>query len=302
MSTHSQLDATKPAAPGALPTAGTPAGEVEAFYEGYVEHHVPYHLSPRGLKGFVLRFLPYWSWREWRFWRRWVPAGSRLLDLGCARGREIFRERAQLCVGADIARSALQDCSRHYDLAVQAILGGIPFRSDSFDCVVSSHVLGHIPAAAKDGVIAEIARVLKPGGRSLHVIETDSRHRFVELAKRDPALYQRHLIEPDGHVGLELGWEAIERFARHGLRCLSCEKMEAGPIHPRLLLKWFDNEYAARHPEIGGEVERARRTIASPLRLALAEIRLGLHHQLNAHSAPLEDAMFIAAVFEKTAR
>jgi SAM-dependent methyltransferase len=296
---HSRLHAAKKTAPAAVPAAAAPAGEVEAFYEDYVEHHVPYHRSPRGLKGLVLRFLPYWSWREWRFWRRWTPAGSRLLDLGCARGREIFRERARLCVGADIARSALIDCNRHYDLAVQTLLGGIPFRSNSFDCVVSSHVLGHIPREDKDAVIAEIARVLKPGGRSLHVIETDSRHPFVELAKRDAALYQRHLIEPDGHVGLELGWEVIERFARHGLRCLGCEKMEAGPIHPRLLLKWFDNEYAARHPEIGREVERARSAIASPLRLAFIEMRLGLHHRLHAHNAPLENAMFIAAVFEK---
>jgi len=299
MSGRAQVDATKPSAPRAGPAAAAPAAQIEAFYEGYVEHHVPYHRSPRGLKGFVLRFLPYWSWREWRFWRRWTPAGSRLLDLGCARGREIFRERARLCVGADIARSALYDCSRHYDLAVQTLLDGIPFRSGSFDCVVSSHVMGHIPADAKDAVIAEIARVLKPGGRSLHVIETDSRHAFVELAKRDPVLYQRHLIDPDGHVGLELGWEVIERFARHGLRCLGCEKMEAGPIHPRLLLKWFDNEYATRHPEIGREVQRARRTLQSPLRLALTEMRLGLHHQLNAHNAPLERALFIAAVFEK---
>jgi hypothetical protein len=77
--------------------------------------------------------------------------------------------------------------------------------------------------------------------------------------------------------------------------------MEAGPIHPRLLLKWFDNEYAARHPEIGRGVERARRAVASPLRLALTEMRLGLHHRIHAHRAPLENAMFIAVVFEKAA-
>jgi SAM-dependent methyltransferase len=300
MGSPSQLDETKPAATAALPLDDTTAAGVEAFYEGYVEHHVPYHRSPRGLKGWVLRFLPYWSWREWRFWRRWTPAGARLLDLGCARGREIFRERARLCVGADIARSALQECGRHYDLAVQTMLGGIPFRSESFDCVVSSHVMGHIPAEDKEAVVGEIARVLKRGGRSLHVIETDSRHPFVELAKQDPALYQRHLIDPDGHVGLELAPDVVARFARHGLRCLDCERMEAAAIHPRLLLKWFDNEYAARHPEIGREVERARRTVASPLRLALAEMRLGFSHRLHARTAPLEKAQFIAAVFEKT--
>ena len=283
---------------GSTAAQGPPA-EVEAFYEDYVEHHVPYHRSPRGLKGFVLRFLPYWSWREWRFWRRWTPAGAVLLDVGCARGREIFREQARLCIGADIAPSALAECARHYDIAVQAMLGGIPFRSNSFDCVVSSHVMGHIPAADKDAVIAEIARVLKPGGRSLHVIETDSKHPFVELAKQNPALYQRHLIDQDGHVGLEPAPRVIERFARHGLRCVYHETMEAGPIHPRLLLKWFDNEYAGLHAEIGRQVEQARRTVASPARLALAEIRLGLHHALTARSAPLEAAQFLAVVFEK---
>jgi ubiquinone/menaquinone biosynthesis C-methylase UbiE len=284
---------------GSSPAAQGPAAEVEAFYEGYVEHHVPYHRSPRGLKGLVLRFLPYWSWREWRFWKRWTPAGSVLLDLGCARGREIFRERARVCVGADIAPSALAECAQHYDMAVQSMLGGIPFRSNSFDCVVSSHVMGHIPAADKDTVIGEIARVLKPGGRSLHVIETDSKHPFVELAKQDAALYQRYLIEQDGHVGLELAPQVIERFAGHGLRCVYYETMEAGPIHPRLLLKWFDNEYASMHPQIGRQVEQARHTLASPARFALTEIRLGLHHVRTARRAPLEDAQFLAVVFEK---
>jgi ubiquinone/menaquinone biosynthesis C-methylase UbiE len=284
---------------GSSPAAQGPASEVEAFYEDYVEHHVPYHRSPHGLKGLVLRFLPYWSWREWRFWKRWTPAGSVLLDVGCARGREIFREQSRVCIGADIAPSALAECAQHYDLAVQSMLGGIPFRSNTFDCVVSSHVMGHIPAADKDAVIGEIARVLKPGGKSLHVIETDSKHPFVELAKQNAELYQRHLIDQDGHVGLELAPQVIERFGRHGLRCVCHETMEAGPIHPRLLLKWFDNEYAAMHPEIGRQVAQARRTLASPARLALTEIRLGLHHVLTARRAPLEDALFLAVVFEK---
>jgi hypothetical protein len=53
------------------------------------------------------------------------------------------------------------------------------------------------------------------------------------------------------------------------------------------------------HPEIGRQVAQARRTLASPARLALTEIRLGLHHVLTARRAPLEDALFLAVVFEK---
>ena len=121
--------------------------EADPFYEQYISHHVPYHLSPRGMKGAVLRVVPYWSWREWCFWRRYIPRRGWLLDLGCARGREIFVERAAGCVGIDTALTALAECARHYRLAVQSGLTPIPFESNGFDCVVTSHVIGHIPTA-----------------------------------------------------------------------------------------------------------------------------------------------------------
>jgi SAM-dependent methyltransferase len=272
----------------------------DPFYEEYISHHVPYHLNPRGLKGAVLRWLPYWSWREWRFWRRAVPRGGWLLDLGCARGREIFAERAEACVGIDTARTALLDCARHYHLAVQSGLAPIPFEDASFDCVVTSHVIGHIPPAEKDAAVSEMARVLKPGGRSVNVIETDSLHPLLRFAKQWPDLYQQHFIDPDGHVGLELPSAVLRRFQRHGLRAVACWKMEAGPFHPRQWLKHFDNEYAARAPEVARAVERSRRVMSNPALLAAAEVILGLnHYTLGQWRYPLDRANFLAVVFEK---
>lgn len=274
--------------------------EADPFYEQYTAHHVPYHLSPKGLKGAVLRFLPYWSWREWRFWRRYVPRGGWLLDLGCARGREIFAQQAAGCVGVDTALNALAECARYYRLAVQSGLTPIPFESGSFDCVVTSHVIGHIPESDKDAVLAEIARVLKRGGRSVNVIETDSDHPLVRFAKQWPDLYQRHFIDPDGHIGLEPASQVIRRFARHGLRSVACWKMEAGPFHPRQWLKHFDNEYREKSPPVAAAVERSRRTIASPARLAATEVALGaVHYTVGQWRYPLDHSQFIAAVFEK---
>ncbi len=273
--------------------------EADPFYEEYISHHVPFHLNPNGWKGAVLRWLPYWSWREWRFWRRYVPQGGWLLDLGCARGREIFAERAA-CVGLDTARTALLDCAQHYRLAVQSGLTPLPFEDRAFDCVVTSHVIGHIPFADKDAVVAEIARVLKPGGRSVNVIETDSAHPWLQFAKQSPDLYRRYFIEPDGHVGLELPSAVLDRFGRHGLRTVACWKMDAGPLHPRQWLKHFDNEYAARSPAVARAVERSRRRMASPLRLAAVEVALGLnHYTLGQWRRPLDHANFLAVVFEK---
>ncbi len=36
-----------------------PADQPREFYEQYVEEHVPYHRSPRGLKRLILSVLPY---------------------------------------------------------------------------------------------------------------------------------------------------------------------------------------------------------------------------------------------------
>ncbi len=45
----------------------------DSFYDEYASIHCPYHLSPPGLKGVILRVLPFWSWREWKFWHvRWM--------------------------------------------------------------------------------------------------------------------------------------------------------------------------------------------------------------------------------------
>lgn len=164
------------------------AEQPKEFYERYVEEHVPFHRSPRGLKRLILSVLPYWSYREWRFWERRVPRGCRLLDLGCARGREVFRERASFVVGVDLARNALSDCVGNYDGALEATLMGLPVVGQSFDCVVSSHVLGHVPPSHKDQVLGEIHRVLRPGGLSLHVIETDSRCWLMERKTEPRAL------------------------------------------------------------------------------------------------------------------
>ena len=270
-----------------------------AFYDGYVEEHVPYHRSPQGLKGFVLRWLPYWSYQEWRFWRRWVPEGCRLLDLGSARGREVFREKARLAVGVDLAHAALRDCAAHYDGASLADLRRLPFPDGSFDCIVSSHVMGHVPFETKDSVVGEIARLLRPGGRTVHVIETDSDHPLIARAKERPDLYERSLIEPDGHVGLELAPKVIERFRRHGLEPVEATPMETGPFHPRLLVKWFGGGYAERGEPFGKLVQQARRTLDSPFRLALAEVRLGARQRWIGRREQAELGQFLALVCRK---
>ena len=270
-------------------------GAVRSFYDEYVEEHVPYHRSPRGLQRAVLRVLPYWSYREWRFWERTVPRCENLLDLGCARGRQVFRDKARRVIGVDLAGSALVECVERYDGAALAALQALPFAAGAFDCVVSSHVLGHVPPELKPRVFAEMARVLRPGGVSVHVIETESAGALIRAAKARPDLYQRRILDPDGHVGLEAPSQAVERFRAAGFAVTAIEKMDARTLHPRLWVKWFDNEYRKLDLDIDRRVRRAERALASPWKLAAAEVGLGLWHRTLGQWVPaLDEAMFVA--------
>lgn len=276
----------------------SPAEQSREFYERYVEEHVPYHRSPRGLKRLILSILPYWSYREWRFWERTVPRGARVLDLGCARGREVFRDRAAFVVGLDLARNALGECAAHYDGALAGSLTALPAADESFDCVVSSHVMGHVPAEEKDQVLREIHRVLRPGGCSLHVVETDSCGWLMEQSKQEPELYQRYLIEQDGHVGLELASEVVARFERAGLAVEEVEALADSDVHPRLAVKWFSGEYRQVSRPLGRLAARSADILGNPLRLAWEEIRLGRRGR-RLRRADLDEALFVSIVTRK---
>lgn len=274
------------------------AEQTRKFYERYVEEHVPYHRSPKGLKRLILSFLPYWSYREWRFWEQTVPRGASVLDLGCARGREVFRERAAFVVGLDMARNALGECATHYDGALAGSLTALPAADESFDCVVSSHVLGHVPADEKDQVLSEIRRVLRPGGTSLHVVETDSCGWLMTQAKQEPELYQRYLIEQDGHVGLELPSEVVARFERAGFAVEEVETLADSDVHPRLAVKWFSGEYRQTSRPLGRLAARSEALLGNPLRLAWEEIRLGRRGR-GPERTELDEALFVSIVTRK---
>ncbi len=89
----------------------------------------------------------------------------------------------------------------------------LPFADASFDYVVSLDVLGHVEAEEKDAVLAEVKRVLRPGGVTLHGIEcTDrsARKTYDEMSADE----LRRFIEVDGHVGLEEEQEHAARFRK----------------------------------------------------------------------------------------
>ena len=103
----------------------------------------------------------------------WLPprSGASYLEAGCGRGfyLQMYRHLSDCSlVGAELDGEILRKARRnvrHLPLLMlnQADITRLPYASDSFDGVVFSEVLEHIPDDA--AALREIWRVLKPGGR-----------------------------------------------------------------------------------------------------------------------------------------
>jgi SAM-dependent methyltransferase len=107
-----------------------------------------------------------------------LRAGDRVLDLGCGGGRHAFEAARQgaSVVAADldlaelgVVRSTTAAMAEANELpesaAVTPVQGDalrLPFPDGTFDRIIASEVMEHIPDDA--GAAAELARVLRPGG------------------------------------------------------------------------------------------------------------------------------------------
>ena len=144
-----------------------------------------------------------------------VRAGSSVLDLGCGAGMLALLKRKDVSLtGVDLSAECAAAAKRNrYDVTASAKLSQLPFSDSSFDYVVSLDVLGHIDFQEKDKVLGEIKRVLRPGGVTMHGIESIDRQVQKPYDLMTPEELHR-FIQIDGHVGLEEEREHAERFQR----------------------------------------------------------------------------------------
>lgn len=109
-----------------------------------------------------------------------VGAGITAIDIGAGQGRhsfEMFRRGADV-IAFDQSESDMTDVGMMFDAMIaegqvpasakaRAEVGDalhLPYGDDTFDLVLMSEILEHVPA--DDAAIAEMVRILKPGGRA----------------------------------------------------------------------------------------------------------------------------------------
>ncbi len=91
---------------------------------------------------------------------------ERLLEIGIGPGRDAtaFVERGIAVTGVDLSTVFAALASAAGAQIALATARALPFRDRAFDVVWTMSTLMHIPESAIGGALAEVRRVLKPGG------------------------------------------------------------------------------------------------------------------------------------------
>lgn len=162
------------------------------------------------------------DWHRGVFDQIALAKGETLLEAGCGSGalwRKNAGELPERCrlVLSDLSPGMLATTRRALEGApltaryAVADVQALPFRTAAFDVVVANHMLYHAPDV--DRALAELRRVLRPGGRL--VAATNGRGHLRELRDLMAFAGAGEHFDDEERFGLETGFALLERhFAR----------------------------------------------------------------------------------------
>jgi SAM-dependent methyltransferase len=155
-----------------------------------------------------------------------IGAGTKVIDVGCGQGRhsfEAFRRGANVIAfdqnagdlnDVDEILQAMKDQGEVPASArAEAVKGDaldLPFADGTFDCVIASEILEHLPQ--DDKAIAELVRVLKPGGALAITVPRWLPERVCW------ALSDEYHANEGGHIRIYRADQLRGKVLAHGLR------------------------------------------------------------------------------------
>ncbi|CEL00930.1 hypothetical protein ASPCAL00522 [Aspergillus calidoustus] len=106
-----------------------------------------------------------------------IKEGETVVDLGSGAGIDVFLASRKVgpqgkAIGVDMTEEMISLARRNADRSnlqntffIQSPITSIPLEDSTVDCIISNCVINLVPHQDKPAVFAEIARLLKPGGR-----------------------------------------------------------------------------------------------------------------------------------------
>jgi ubiquinone/menaquinone biosynthesis C-methylase UbiE len=153
----------------------------------------------------------------YHFAKRFCSTSTRVLDVGFGEGygAEILTGSVGEYVGVDMSEDAVQHASSQYTFPnvrfERSDAETIPFDADSFDLVISFHVLEHV--IEPSSYLRELARVCRVGGHLVIVTP----NRAFRLAPGERPWNRFHLRELDGAELQDLLSKHFTQFAVLGI-------------------------------------------------------------------------------------
>jgi SAM-dependent methyltransferase len=174
----------------------------------------------------------------------------RVLDAGCGPGEFAQRLKRELdleVVALDLSPRMVELASARGLDARVGDLQALPFDDAAFDCVVANRVLYHVPDL--DRGLAEIARVLRPGGR-LVAITYGGEHldELWALLGEEPPTASSTFTSENGTAALRRHFAHVERRDVSGRARFADQAAMRGFLlaYERLM----DTDWAARLPDV----------------------------------------------------
>ena len=157
----------------------------------------------------VIPLQRWWQRRRHEIICAWTRGAGKTLDVGC--GSSIILQSINDVVGLDVQQNKLRYMRRYGVPLVRGSVFALPVGDATFDCVVCSQVIEHIPY--DEAIFTELRRVLRPGG-------------LLVLGTPDYATVGWRTIEPLYGFFAPGGYkdEHITHYTREGLELLCREQ------------------------------------------------------------------------------
>jgi SAM-dependent methyltransferase len=175
-------------------------------------------------------YRPHLFARRREFLLAHARSGDRALDLGCGVGdfTAVLWQAGAEAVGADASPLAIELArARHpgREFRVVPADDALPFASGAFDLVWLGGVIGHV--LDTDAFLAEVARVLRPGGRLALSTEYHGRVKLLAVAL---GLLPHHLDPRGRHIRFYTRAALRAVLGDHGFEDLSIRTVDGPPL------------------------------------------------------------------------